>query len=262
MTKGNEFGRRFVALLVDALVMAAGVFALAMVLAALAMAAGATSSRDEEVMGAVLFLSSLLVPALYGSVLESSKWQATFGKIAVGLRVAQSTGGSVTFGRSLGRNLAKSFLSPLLLIGYIVFFFTEKRQTLHDILADTVVVSKAKPQGGVAAGWLLSGFDSRGDVLRFEIDHTTVTARDNQLVIGRDASSCQIVVSDDSVSRQHARLFFANGSVVIEDMDSTNGTFVDELPVGAHAGRQLVPLKPGCRLRLGEVLLDFSLSAA
>ncbi|RCK10978.1 hypothetical protein DT075_21855 [Bacillus licheniformis] len=41
-----------------------------------------------------------------------------------------------------GRFLAKSFLSPILMIGYIMAFFTERRQALHDMLAGTIVVKK------------------------------------------------------------------------------------------------------------------------
>jgi len=46
----------------------------------------------------------------------------------------------------------------------------------------------------------------------------------NQLVIGRD-NSCDVVVPDRQVSRQHARLSNSKAGVILEDMDSKNGTF-------------------------------------
>ncbi len=46
----------------------------------------------------------------------------------------------------------------------------------------------------------------------------------NQLVIGRD-NSCDVVVPDRQVSRQHARLLNNKAGVILEDMNSKNGTF-------------------------------------
>jgi uncharacterized RDD family membrane protein YckC len=57
--------------------------------------------------------------------------------------VTDLDGGRISFGRAIGRILAKLFLSGICLIGYIMFFFTEKKQTLHDLLASTLVVKKA-----------------------------------------------------------------------------------------------------------------------
>lgn len=47
-----------------------------------------------------------------------------------------------------------------------------------------------------------------------------------QLVVGRDPS-CDIVLDDPSVSRRHARVFLAEGSVYLEDLGSQNGTMVN-----------------------------------
>ena len=46
------------------------------------------------------------------------------------------------------------------------------------------------------------------------------------LVIGRDGS-CEIVVQDRQVSRYHARLMPSSEGVILEDLDSKNGTFVN-----------------------------------
>lgn len=52
----------------------------------------------------------------------------------------------------------------------------------------------------------------------------------DQLVIGR-GESCDIVVSDRQVSRQHARLLWQNGTVLLEDLGSKNGTYLNNQPV-------------------------------
>ncbi len=66
------------------------------------------------------------------------------------------------------------------------------------------------------------------------------------LVLGRDPV-CDIVVDDAEVSRRHARLIAQSGGYAIEDLGSTNGTFVDGERI-----RSVVSLRPGASLRLGE----------
>ena len=79
---------------------------------------------------------------LYYSLLESSAWQATLGKKALGLEVTDLDGNRISFGRATGRFFAKIISSIILFIGYIMAGFTEKKQALHDILAGTLVIRK------------------------------------------------------------------------------------------------------------------------
>ena len=66
-----------------------------------------------------------------------------------------------------------------------------------------------------------------------------------ELVIGRH-DQCDIVVSDPTVSRRHARLIFRDAKWIIQDLRSTNGTIVN----GEYVGRSVV--QPGDRLTLGD----------
>jgi uncharacterized RDD family membrane protein YckC len=79
---------------------------------------------------------------LYYSLLESSAWQATLGKKALGLEVTDLDGNRIGFGRATGRFFAKIISSIILGIGYLMAGFTEKKQALHDILAGTLVIRK------------------------------------------------------------------------------------------------------------------------
>ena len=54
----------------------------------------------------------------------------------------------------------------------------------------------------------------------------TFSLEGDQLVIGRDSSS-GVAINDAEISRKHARLNFQGGKYVIEDLGSTNGTFVN-----------------------------------
>lgn len=89
---------------------------------------------------AALAVLSTIIWVLYGTLMEASKYQATLGKIALGLIVTDINGGKLDFSKSLVRNLAKILSNFIFLIGYIMAAFTEKKQGLHDIIAGTVVV--------------------------------------------------------------------------------------------------------------------------
>ncbi|MCK6538476.1 MAG: FHA domain-containing protein [Anaerolineales bacterium] len=52
------------------------------------------------------------------------------------------------------------------------------------------------------------------------------TLEGDQLNVGRDSSN-DITINDAEVSRRHARLTFQGGKYVLEDLGSTNGTFVN-----------------------------------
>lgn len=68
----------------------------------------------------------------------------------------------------------------------------------------------------------------------------------NELVIGRDMAN-EIVISDSEVSRRHARIFSQGTNYVLEDLGSTNGTFVNrQRLMGPYV------LRPGEVITLGE----------
>jgi uncharacterized RDD family membrane protein YckC len=91
--------------------------------------------------GTVVEVGFPLANAIYGGVMMSSVWQATVGKKLLGLKVVDLRGNKPSTGRIWGRSLA-SLLSwfPLFGIGYLFVFFTARRQTLHDMIAGTLVV--------------------------------------------------------------------------------------------------------------------------
>jgi predicted component of type VI protein secretion system len=77
-----------------------------------------------------------------------------------------------------------------------------------------------------------------------------------QMLVGRDPA-CDIVISDSEVSRRHARLVVREDACILEDLGSTNGTFVNGRRIGAP-----VELHPGDVIMMGEnVLLAFESQA-
>jgi uncharacterized RDD family membrane protein YckC len=87
-------------------------------------------------------LWGFIIGIAYKAGMESSSLQGTLGKMAVGIKVVDLQGERISFPRALGRYFA-SFLSSLILgVGYLLPLFTEKKQTLHDMIAGTLVKIK------------------------------------------------------------------------------------------------------------------------
>lgn len=115
------FWKRSFALLVDGLILAAGETLL---------------SYDRGVSG--------LVGAAYFIAMEASPWQATLGKRLLGIRVTDMDGGRISGWRAAGRHFAKLISAFVLLIGFFMAAFTEKKQGLHDMIAGCLVVADSR----------------------------------------------------------------------------------------------------------------------
>ena len=82
------------------------------------------------------------ITLLYYSYMESSTYQATVGKLAVGIKVVDVTGARIAFPKALLRNLSKYLSMFILYIGYLMIIFDDRKQGLHDKIADTLVVNQ------------------------------------------------------------------------------------------------------------------------
>lgn len=89
-----------------------------------------------------LALARFVINWLYYALLESSAWQATLGKKALGLEVTDLQGRRISFGRASGRFFAKILSTIILFIGFFMIGFTSRKQGLHDIIAGTLVLRK------------------------------------------------------------------------------------------------------------------------
>lgn len=99
---------------------------------------------DGLIMIIPSFFFYFLAPWLYFALTQGGNKQATVGQTAMNIMVMEIEGRKVDFGRATGRYFAR-FLSALTLgIGYLMFFWTDKKQTLHDNLAGTIVVKEVR----------------------------------------------------------------------------------------------------------------------
>ncbi|MCF7751671.1 RDD family protein [Bacillus subtilis subsp. subtilis] len=105
---------------------------------------GAVSGNETlaVVMSLVAMVASLGVGIAYYAGFHASAGGATLGKMAVGIKVVRGNGERLTLGRGVGRYFGFILSSLTLMIGFIMAAFTERKQALHDMICDTVVVDK------------------------------------------------------------------------------------------------------------------------
>ena len=98
----------------------------------------------DDKMTTIIILGSglLLMPILkfvYQITLEN-KQQATIGKKLMNIRVTNMNGLKPEFSEILIRNLAKILSTATFFFGYFYLFLNKKQQTLHDLMANTIVI--------------------------------------------------------------------------------------------------------------------------
>lgn len=90
----------------------------------------------------IIWGSALCVVWLYYALMESSRFKGTLGKLALGIAVVDERFEKVSFGRASARYWSKCVSVVTLYIGFLMAGFTEKKQALHDKIANTYVVNK------------------------------------------------------------------------------------------------------------------------
>jgi uncharacterized RDD family membrane protein YckC len=92
-------------------------------------------------------LLGLIFGWLYFAMQESSARQATLGKLAMGIKVTDGQGRRIGFGRATGRFFGKLLSGLIFAIGFMLAGWTARKQALHDMLANTLVVFQSVQPG-------------------------------------------------------------------------------------------------------------------
>lgn len=145
------FWKRFAAMVIDGFVTAAASWAIQI---PLLLAVGAAGAFSADALGGaslgIIVLSygvGILLPLVYFAWMHSSSSQASLGKMAVGIKVCRGSGERIGFWRAFWRYIAYFATVALSLgIGGLVSALTtglsQRRQALHDMICDTLVVDK------------------------------------------------------------------------------------------------------------------------
>lgn len=136
------FWRRLAAYLLDYIIFIAGVFVFFFALVLAVMIAGGGKEPDERIFGVLGYIIGIPAFWLYFALSESSRWQATLGKKALGIKVTDLNGQPISFARATGRHFSKIISAVLLSAGFLMIAFTERKQGLHDLMAGCLVVRR------------------------------------------------------------------------------------------------------------------------
>lgn len=106
---------------------------------------GIASGGEQLVLAFANLLGVLLavtIQALYFIGYETSAKQGTWGKQIVGIKVTDLDGRPITTGQAVGRFFAKIISNLTCGIGYLLPLFTDRKQTLHDMICGCLALRK------------------------------------------------------------------------------------------------------------------------
>lgn len=109
------------------------------------------------------------------------------------------------------------------------------------------VPPQPKPRGGSSRA---SSAARRLTVVEGELAGTVVPLGTSPITVGRAADST-LVLNDDYASSRHARFFLSDGQWVVEDLGSTNGTWIDRTRITGPT-----VLRVGAKVRVGRTTLQ------
>jgi uncharacterized RDD family membrane protein YckC len=139
------FWRRFVAVMIDGILLWIVLFPLRWVILTMGASAGLGNSQVKPIdvfwmsFWSWATLLSWSVEIIY-SVYFTSQKGATLGKMLMGVKVVTANGGPVSVGRALGRFFAHYLSGLILSIGYIMAAFDDQKRALHDHICNTRVI--------------------------------------------------------------------------------------------------------------------------
>ncbi len=132
---------------------------------------------------------------------------------------------------------------------------SELRAVLGDTPRDSHIIRTAYKTGYAFCASVTSLTSTGAAPARIEViwKSQTLALPDGEYIAGRDAD-CSLVIDASTVSRRHARITVLSGRVTIEDLDSTNGTFVNgtriSLPTTAVPGNSIALGSEALQLRM------------
>lgn len=133
----SGFWRKALALMIDGFVIS---LLMLVVFVAIISFAGLGATQEQLIL---TIIGAYVIVLLYKPILESSKKQATIGKMVMGIKVIGASGGKISFLRALARFIIEQ-LHASFLVGYLISLFTAKKQSLHDIVCKTYVIKTGK----------------------------------------------------------------------------------------------------------------------
>lgn len=167
----------------------------------------------------ILLVGSSVLGWVYFAAMETATPQATPGKMAMGLAVTDVGGKRLSFGRATARHFAKWLSAGLLFMGFVMAGVTSKKQALHDLMTDCLVVRRANANQAL---FRILGFGTLLTVLcvQLAIEYQNEVARQQQ-------------VTREEEARVHEAVEVARHSYVLESYriaDEVLAAWLQQIP--------------------------------
>jgi len=131
------FWKRTLASIIDSVITSTGSILILLLLILLC-----NSEKQYSIALTIWYILAVVIVWLYYTLMESSSYQGTVGKMFLGIKVTDLNGNRIGFGRATGRHFGKFVSGLILSVGFIMVAFTQKKQGLHDIMAGCLVVNR------------------------------------------------------------------------------------------------------------------------
>jgi hypothetical protein len=183
----------------------------------------------------------------------------------LGISVTTNSENCVVSGQSSGAVTTKinypwvmpaAILGSLILAGLAVYLSLRKnnviRETYTQFQKRSKSASNANKNISNQMAFVLKGRNSNGHSIRIVIDQKYPIG--SHILVGRDSNVARIAIDDPTISRQHAIIEVANNCLRVRDLNSTNGTWINNKKVTD----QFTELFIGQELRFGKAVFNFS----
>lgn len=140
-------------------------------------------------------------------------------------------------------------LLKFLFLGILYIFIARAVRVINQELKGTNTAPTARPAAPAPAAKRTKKAPSKAAVVQGEKKGSTITLND-ELIIGR-GEKCRLVLDDNYVSTVHARIFANGDRYMLEDLGSTNGTYLNRRRVTSP-----VELHRGDQVKIGKTVLE------
>lgn len=110
--------------------------------------------------------------------------------------------------------------------------------------------TQAPSAAALEAGWRLFGVDAEGNPVTLLVGESRLRQAYPGVTVGRHPALCDLVLDHPTVSARHFRLSAGGDSVYVEDLNSLNGTIVDDRRLGPY---EAAPIRDGSAIVAGGV---------
>lgn len=141
-TRKIGFGKRLVAYLIDTTLLTIVLFIVIKLMIKSLFDGDDLTHELAKTIGNMVVLLSISLYLAYFTFMESSKMQATVGKIIMKIKVVNEKFEKLTFVNALGRSVSRLISGIIFGIGYLMVLFNKDKKALHDMIAKTYVVAK------------------------------------------------------------------------------------------------------------------------